>query len=122
MRGRGDFQRAQMKHRDARVAAMCGHLRAAIDIYEEITSHPFRAPEPEPRLSPPPPPPAQPARIARNSDKLAFSINEAATVLGIGRTMLYQLIRDGDLKVFKIGSRTLVCAVALRAWLETRRR
>ena len=27
MRGMGDFQRAQMKHRDARVSAMAQHLR-----------------------------------------------------------------------------------------------
>lgn len=42
MRGMGDFQRAQMKHRDARVSAMAQHLRAAVDLWEEIQVYPFK--------------------------------------------------------------------------------
>lgn len=42
MRGMGDFQRAQMKHRDARVSAMAPHLRAAVDLWEGIQLYPFK--------------------------------------------------------------------------------
>ena len=44
MRGLGAFQMAQMKHRDARVFMLCQHLRAAIDVLEQIASEPFQPP------------------------------------------------------------------------------
>ena len=60
MRGMGDFQRAQMKHRDARIFAMAQHLRAAVDLWEETQLHPFKKEEPS---EPSPPPPAAPPVI-----------------------------------------------------------
>ena len=46
MRGMGDFQRAQTKRRDARVSAMAQHLRAAVELWEEIQLYPFEKEEP----------------------------------------------------------------------------
>jgi excisionase family DNA binding protein len=40
--------------------------------------------------------------------KLAFRIDEACHVLGIGRTSLYELVKSGELKLIKIAGRTLV--------------
>ena len=40
--------------------------------------------------------------------RLAYSPHEGAQVLGISRSKLYELIATGDLKVVKLGSRTLV--------------
>ena len=45
MRGLGAFQAAQMKARDARILALCQHLRAAIDLFEQIAGEPFKTPE-----------------------------------------------------------------------------
>lgn len=48
-------------------------------------------------------------------DKLAYSISEAIDATSLRRTKLYALIKDGDLKVVRIGGRTLIPADSLRA-------
>jgi excisionase family DNA binding protein len=40
--------------------------------------------------------------------RLAYSPSEGAQVLGISRSKIYELIAAGDLKVIKLGSRTLL--------------
>lgn len=40
--------------------------------------------------------------------KLAFSVEEAADIIGISRRTIYELIRTGDLGSVKIGSRRLI--------------
>jgi len=45
---------------------------------------------------------------------LAYRIQEAARVLGVGKTTLYQLFKAGALKPIRIGGRTLVPADQLR--------
>ena len=116
MRGLNAFQMAQMKHRDARVFALCQHLRAAIDVLEQIASEPFQPPRktaPDaPSLTPAPPPGIPP-------EKLAYTVKEAAAVLGIGRTTLWQAISDGRLVALKVGSRTLIPADTLRQWFAS---
>jgi len=116
MRGMGDFQRAQMKHRDARVSAMAQHLRAAVDLWEEIQLYPFKKEEPA-EAPPQAPPPAPPPVIALPSEKLAYGIKEAAGALGIGRTTIWRAIKDGKLSAVKVGNRTLIKTEALQAWL-----
>ena len=39
---------------------------------------------------------------------LAHQVPAACDRLGIGRTMLYELIKDGRIKAIKIGRRTLI--------------
>jgi len=119
MRGLGAFQLAQMRHRDRRVAEMCQHLRAAVDLYEQIATTPFRPPEP---MEPPAAKPMQQANAPRAdlaADKLAYSIKEASAALGMGKTKLYELIRDGHLKTIRIGQRRLLRADMLKAWLAS---
>ena len=53
--------------------------------------------------------------------KLAYSVTEAAEQLGIGRTLAYDLIREGRLPSFKLGNRRLVTKVDLEAFLESLR-
>lgn len=53
-------------------------------------------------------------------DKLSYSINDAVEASGIGRTTLYELIKAGELKPVKIGSRTLIRRCDLEALLERR--
>lgn len=114
MRGLGTFQLAQMKHRDARVLALCQHLRAAIDVLEQIASEPFEPPK-KAASDIPVAPPAPPPEIPR--DKLTYAINEAVDALGVGKTTLYKALAAGRLSAVKLGSRTLIPADALRQWI-----
>jgi len=117
MRGLGAFQMAQMKHRDARVFALCRHLRSAIDILEQIETEPYQLPEssaPEPAAVPAPlPPPTLPPA------KLTYTMKEAAAAIGICRTTLWRAVSDGKLAAIKLGNRTLIPAEELRAWLAS---
>lgn len=49
---------------------------------------------------------------------ITFSIAEACQITSLGRTKIYSAIRQGDLKVIKIGRRTLLAADELSAWLK----
>ncbi len=53
---------------------------------------------------------------------LVHSIGDAAQVLGIGRTTLYQLINDGKIASFKLGARTFIRHQDLVAFVEQRHR
>ena len=43
-----------------------------------------------------------------DAPKHAYRIDEACYALGIGRTSLYELVKDGELKLIKVAGRTLV--------------
>ena len=47
-------------------------------------------------------------RLARAPSQLSYTVQQAAAVLGIGRTSIYALIQDGELKPVKIRMRTLL--------------
>lgn len=49
---------------------------------------------------------------------LAYSPQDAADALGIGKTRLYELIANGSLSAKKAGSRTLVLTSSMKAYLE----
>lgn len=51
-------------------------------------------------------------------DKLTYSPTETAQVLGVSRPTVYQLIKRADFPAFKVGSRTLISAEGLRAWVQ----
>ncbi len=114
MRGSGKYQMAQMKQRDARIFALCQHLRSAVDILEEIASAPYLPPEkpmPEPVAIPPSVPPSLPP------EKQTYSIKEASKAIGIGTSTLYKHLATGELSAVKLGGRTLIRAEVLRQWL-----
>jgi excisionase family DNA binding protein len=113
----GDFQRTQMKHRDARVSAMAQHLRAAVDLWEEIQLYPFKKEAPSEPQSPPPPV-APPPAVALPSERLAYGVKEAAIALGIGQTTIWAAIKEGKLSAVKVGNRTLIRTEALQARLS----
>ena len=51
-------------------------------------------------------------------EKFAYSINETARALSMGRTSIYAMIADGRLEAFKLGRRTLVKAESIRRLVE----
>ena len=51
-------------------------------------------------------------------EKLAYSINETARALSMGRTSIYAMIADGRLEAFKLGRRSLIKAESIRQLVE----
>lgn len=51
-------------------------------------------------------------------NKLAYSINETARLLSMGRTSIYGMIADGRLDAFKLGTRTLIRAESIRRLVD----
>jgi excisionase family DNA binding protein len=51
-------------------------------------------------------------------ERLAYSINDTAKALSLGRTSIYAMIADGRLEAFKLGRRTLIKAESIRRLLE----
>ena len=47
-----------------------------------------------------------------------YSVAEAAEILGLGETRLKELLRTGELRSFKVGSRRLVSARAINEYVE----
>jgi excisionase family DNA binding protein len=50
--------------------------------------------------------------------QLAMTVAEACAAARVGRTVLYELIRDGKLPARKCGRRTVVLVDDLRRWIE----
>ena len=48
---------------------------------------------------------------------LAVCVEDAAKLVGIGRTEIYKAIREGSLASLKIGKRRLIRVETLREWL-----
>lgn len=51
------------------------------------------------------------------SQPIAVSPNEAARLIGIGRTTLYAALSSGALRSAKIGKRRLITIAAIMEWL-----
>ncbi len=51
-------------------------------------------------------------------ERLAYSINDTAETLSLGRTSIYAMIADGRLDAFKLGRRTLIRAESIRRLVE----
>ena len=54
----------------------------------------------------------------KGKTQLAYTVKQAATLLGIGRTTLYALIGDGELTPVKLRQRTVLRHDDLAALLE----
>ena len=56
--------------------------------------------------------------IEHSPAKLAYGIADAVQATSVGRSFLYEEIKAGRLKTFKVGTRTLIAATDLMAWLS----
>ena len=56
--------------------------------------------------------------MGKDNEKLVLSIEEAAKLLGISRTLGYQAARTGELPTIKIGGRILVSRKAIERMLD----
>ena len=56
-----------------------------------------------------------------DTSKLVYSVDECADLLRIGRSLAWQMVRQGQLGSFKIGHRRLVASEDLEAFIANRR-
>lgn len=56
--------------------------------------------------------------LSTNSAQLAYSLKEAASIIGLGDRKFHQEVLDGKIDVVKIGKRRLVTRTALSNYLE----
>ncbi len=60
--------------------------------------------------------PARPTRVLAD-DVISVGVADAQRISGLSKTTLYRLHRDGRLRMFRLGGKTLVDARELRALL-----
>lgn len=51
-------------------------------------------------------------------EPLAYSVSEAAQVLGVSKPTLYKYVNREDFPSLKLGGRTLISAEGLRDWVQ----
>lgn len=56
----------------------------------------------------------------RVSDRLALTIDDAAELLSISRSLAYRWAKDGTLPTIRVGNAVRVPRRALEAWIEER--
>ena len=52
------------------------------------------------------------------SDRVNWRVNEFCRAHGIGRTLFYEEVKRGEIKLIKIGKRTLVSDIEAKGWQE----
>lgn len=57
-----------------------------------------------------------PVRAPILPQKLAYRIDEAAMALGLSRSRIYELIRDGELELGKLAGRSVIPREAVEAF------
>ena len=62
----------------------------------------------------------KPMSANTHDDRIAVPISEACRISGIGRSKLYEMIKTGDVRIAKVGRRSLVLIESLRALLSAR--
>ncbi len=55
---------------------------------------------------------------AEPSTRAALSVEDTAYALAVGRTTIFQMIKDGQLRVVKVGRRTIVPIAEIHRLLE----
>jgi excisionase family DNA binding protein len=51
-------------------------------------------------------------------ERISCTVNQACAATGLGRTKLYELIKDQRILTKKVGRRTLILVASLRAAIE----
>ena len=52
-------------------------------------------------------------------DKIGYSVDEAVQASGIGRSVMFEKLRTGEIKSVKVGRRRIIPADALRAYFAS---
>ncbi|WP_315701864.1 MULTISPECIES: helix-turn-helix domain-containing protein [unclassified Bradyrhizobium] len=106
-----------MEETDPQLRTLFAHLRAALNLLEEITSRRPAAPE-APAGSKMTTAAQSPVAAAIFSDrKIAYSIVEVMRLVDVSRSALYSEINEGRLRAVKRGRRTFILAPDLKKWV-----
>jgi predicted DNA-binding transcriptional regulator AlpA len=62
------------------------------------------------------------ARTIDINERLTVRIPQALSMIGLGRSMLYELVSAGEIETIKVGKATLVIVSSLNDFVERRRR
>lgn len=59
-------------------------------------------------------------QIAENGspERLAYRVDDACKAIGISRSKLYELVKSNELRIVRVGGRSVIPASALMALLE----
>ena len=57
--------------------------------------------------------------LDKQIEPLSVSTSEAARLLGVSRPTIYELMQNGGLPWFKVGTRTLLPVSGLKKWVAT---
>lgn len=63
-------------------------------------------------------PPSEKSHVWLGAHKIAFSVEETARALSVGRTKLYELVKTGEIRATKLGRRTLFLVRDIDAFLD----
>jgi len=69
---------------------------------------------PKPSQQPTP----QAAKPTISPEAELVSVNDTLTILGIGRTKLYELLKANEIEIVKIGNRTMIKRASLRRFID----
>jgi excisionase family DNA binding protein len=50
--------------------------------------------------------------------RICYAVREAATLMGVGKNLIYREISGGRLRTAKMGKRRIVPVEAIREWLD----
>jgi len=53
-------------------------------------------------------------------ERLSVGVDEAATLLGVGRDLVFRLMNSGELPSYKIGARRLISVAAIREYVAAK--
>jgi len=49
--------------------------------------------------------------------RITVSVDEAMSALGIGKTLIYELLSNGSLRSIKVGKKRLVVVASIHEWI-----
>lgn len=61
--------------------------------------------------------PDESSRSVARETPLAYGVGDAVRLMGIGKTKFFQLVRDGELKLVKVGRKSLITRAEMEAWI-----
>lgn len=60
--------------------------------------------------------------IATQTDRMLYRVTEAAALLGLGRSTIYELVQAGELRTVHIGRAVRISRAELERWVRDQER
>lgn len=56
--------------------------------------------------------------MKEQTGRLAYGVDDACDRLSLGRSLFYELVQAGELRTFKVGTRTLIAEAELVSFID----